>query len=68
VRIPGLKSSDAFVNSVLDEQDVGLAPGFTFGPGNDEYFRLCYAQSNARLREALGRIVVYLDQHADDYR
>jgi aspartate/methionine/tyrosine aminotransferase len=65
VRIPGLNSSDAFVNSVLEEEDVGLAPGYTFGPGNDEYFRLCFAQSPARLKEALERLVRYLDRNAD---
>ena len=68
VRIPGLASSDAFVNGVLDEEDVGLAPGYTFGPENDEYFRLCYAQSTERLREALARIVSYIDRHAAEFR
>ena len=62
-RIAGLKSSLAFVEGVLAEENVGLAPGYTFGPGNDEHFRLCFAQSPARLREALQRIVRYLDRH-----
>ena len=62
--IPGLRSSEAFVNTLLDEEDVGLAPGFAFGPQNDEHFRLCYCQSLARLEEALQRIVRYLERHA----
>ena len=63
-RIPGLGSSLAFVEGVLAEENVGLAPGYTFGPGSDEHFRLCFAQSPARLREALTHIVRYIDRHA----
>ena len=62
-RIRGLKSSEAFVNRVLDEEDVGLAPGFTFGPGNEEHFRLCYAQSHERLAEALDRVVRFTEHN-----
>jgi aspartate/methionine/tyrosine aminotransferase len=63
-RIPGLQSSLAFVEGVLAAENVGLAPGYTFGPGNEEHFRLCFAQSPERLREALQRIVRYIDRHA----
>ncbi len=31
------------------------------GPGNEEHFRLCFAQSHQRLTEALRRIVTYID-------
>ncbi len=62
VRIPGLASSTDFVERLLDEEHVGLAPGYTFGPGNDEFFRLCFAQSHERLEEALRRIVRFLDR------
>ncbi len=64
-RIPGLQSSLAFAQGVLAEENVGLAPGYTFGPASDEHFRLCFAQSPVRLREALQRIVRYIDRHAD---
>ncbi|MGE0482667.1 MAG: pyridoxal phosphate-dependent aminotransferase [Gammaproteobacteria bacterium] len=63
-RVPGLASSLDFVRGVLAEENVGLAPGYTFGPGNESYFRLCYAQSGERLREALRRVVRYLERHA----
>ena len=53
----------AFVQGVLDEEDVGLAPGYTFGPDNESCFRLCFAQSLDRLEEGLDRIVRYLDRH-----
>lgn len=63
-RITGLGSSLTFVAGVLAEENVGLAPGYTFGPGSDEHFRLCFAQSPARLSVALQRIVSYIDRHA----
>ncbi|MGK0170344.1 MAG: aspartate aminotransferase [Gammaproteobacteria bacterium] len=66
-KVRGMRSSLDFVNGVLDEKNVGLAPGYTFGPGNDEYFRLCFAQSKDRLVEALNRIVSYLDQHDNEF-
>ncbi len=62
-RVKGLTDSMAFVQAVLDEEDVGLAPGYTFGPGNEDCFRLCFAQSLERLEEGLERIVNYLDRH-----
>lgn len=66
-RVPGLRSSREFALGVLAEEDVGLAPGYTFGPGSDEHFRLCFAQSPERLREALTRIVRYLDRHGAEF-
>ena len=62
-RVQGLRSSLAFAQGVLEEEDVGIAPGYTFGPGNEAYFRLCFAQSHERLREGLERIVRYIERH-----
>ena len=61
-RVQGMASSLAFAESLLKEHDVGVAPGYTFGPGNEEHFRLCFAQSHQRLTEALQRIVVHIDR------
>ena len=66
-RVQGLRSSLAFVQGVLAEEDVGLAPGYTFGPGNEAYFRLCFAQSHERLREGLERIVRYVERHGNEF-
>ena len=65
VRVPGMRSSLDFAQGLLAECDVGIAPGYTFGPGNDEYFRLCFAQSHERLSLAMGRIRDYLDRHGN---
>ena len=44
-----------------------MAPGYTFGPGSEDHFRVCFAQSNERLEIALHRIVRYLDRHDNDF-
>ena len=62
-RIRGIDSSLAFAQGLLETADVGVAPGYTFGPGNEEHIRLCFAQSHQRLTEALERIVAYVDRH-----
>ena len=54
-------SSLEFAEGLLRDHDVGVAPGYTFGPGNEEHFRLCFAQSHERLTDALQRIVAYID-------
>ncbi len=64
-RVEGLQDSLAFVEGILAEEDVGLAPGYTFGPGNDAHFRLCFAQSHDRLEEGLRRIVRYVERNAN---
>ena len=66
-RLRGLRSSLAFAQGVLAEENVGIAPGYTFGPGNEEYFRLCFAQSHDRLREGLDRIVRYVERHHNEF-
>ena len=66
-RVRGLASSLAFAEALLAEEDVGIAPGYTFGPGNEEYFRLCFAHSHAGLREGLERIVRYIERHDNEF-
>ena len=67
-RLRGMRSSLDFAEGVLAEEDVGVAPGYTFGPGNEEYFRLCFALSHERLREGLERIVRYIECHDDEFQ
>ncbi len=61
-RIRGVTDSMAFAEQLADETKVGLAPGYTFGPGNDEHVRLCFAMSHDRLGEALRRMVQFIDR------
>ena len=66
-RVRGMRSSLAFAQGVLAEEDVGIAPGCAFGPGNEEYLRLCFALSHDRLREGLERIVRYIERHDNEF-
>ena len=59
-KVAGLTDSMAFVQGVLDEEDVGLAPGYTFGPGNESCFRLCFAQSLDRLETGLELSLIHI--------
>ena len=61
-RINGLVDSLEFAQTLLAERDVGIAPGYTFGPGNDDHIRICFAQSHERLREGLTRLVAFVEQ------
>ena len=63
-RIKGLRSSLEFTESLLETENVGVAPGYTFGPTNDDYFRLCFAQSPERLKKALERIVRHVENYS----
>jgi aspartate aminotransferase len=61
-RIEGVTDSLAFARRVVAEAKVGLAAGYTFGPGNEDHVRLCFAIATERLEEALRRLVAVLDR------
>jgi len=54
--VAGLDDSLAFAKRILEETNVGLAPGSAFGPGGEGHMRLCFASSTARLSAALDRL------------
>ena len=64
-RISGIHSSRAFAEALLAEADVGVAPGYTFGPGNDAHIRICHALSHERLEEGLDRLVNFVDRYTN---
>jgi aspartate aminotransferase len=61
-RIKNAGSVLEFCERLADEEKVGVAPGYTFGPGNEEHFRICFALSHDRLREAMTRMVRFIDR------
>ena len=61
-RIRGLRDSLAFARDLLREEDVGLAPGYTFGSGFDSHVRLCFARSPEQLIEGLKRLVRFVER------
>ncbi|MFG1287119.1 pyridoxal phosphate-dependent aminotransferase [Xanthobacter versatilis] len=46
--------------TLVDEANVGLAPGTAFGPGGEGFMRLCFARGDAQLAEASRRLVAWL--------
>jgi aspartate aminotransferase len=61
--IQGLQSSMDFAQDLLAAEDVGVAPGYTFGEGNQQHIRICFARSHDQLREGLNRITRFLDSY-----
>jgi aspartate/methionine/tyrosine aminotransferase len=54
--IDGVTDSRAFAIRLVDEGNVGLAPGSAFGTGAGEGLRLCYARRHDDLHEAVRRL------------
>jgi aspartate/methionine/tyrosine aminotransferase len=51
---------------LVDEANIGLAPGAAFGPGGEGYFRVCYLRSPDQLREAMRRFTTWLRESGGD--
>lgn len=60
--IAGTTDAAAQAKRIVDEANVGLAPGTAFGAGAETFQRLCFARGEESLREAMGRLVDWLDR------
>lgn len=60
--IDGISDTRQFALDLVRQTGVGLAPGTAFGPGGEQYLRLCYARSPDHLEEALRRISAWLPE------
>ena len=49
-------TSDALAEHILEDAGVAVLPGTCFGPASEGYLRLCYANSQNNIREAIKRI------------
>jgi aspartate/methionine/tyrosine aminotransferase len=58
--LEGVKDARAAALQLIDEAGVGLAPGTAFGPGGEDFFRICYARSMAHIEDATQRLVDWL--------
>jgi aspartate/methionine/tyrosine aminotransferase len=47
---------------LVDEANIGLAPGTAFGAAGAGWLRLCFARSPEQIREATRRLVAWLDR------
>lgn len=58
--VDGENDSRALALRLIDETNVGLAPGGAFGPGGEGFLRLCLAGSPKRFEDALARLAPVL--------
>jgi aspartate/methionine/tyrosine aminotransferase len=61
-RVAGVDDSMAFCRRLVQEAKLGLAPGSAFGPEGEGYVRWCFAASDERLSEGIGRLARFLAQ------
>ena len=59
-RIAGVGDSLAFCKQLVREARLGLAPGSAFGPEGDGFVRWCFAASEERLADGVGRLRSFL--------
>ena len=60
LKVAGCADSVGLAKSLLHTAGVGLAPGAAFGAGGEGHLRLCFAQSEERLRTACDRLAAAL--------
>jgi aspartate/methionine/tyrosine aminotransferase len=59
--IDGVRDTRALCLRLVDEANLGLAPGTAFGEAGEGYVRMCFARSEEDLREAALRLTSWLD-------
>lgn len=62
--IEGITDTRRLGLTLVDEANVGLAPGTAFGPGGEAFLRLCFARGEDELREAANRIAEWISRRA----
>ncbi len=60
--IAGHDDSMATAMRLVDEANIGLAPGMAFGPGAESFYRVCYLRSADALEEAMRRLGNWLEK------
>ena len=58
--IDGVLDSEATAIEMVNEAEVGLAPGRAFGAAGEGYFRLCFLRDHRKLEEAAQRLVRWI--------
>jgi aminotransferase len=56
-------TSDEFANALLKEEKVAVVPGTAFGNCGEGFLRISYAYSIDNLKEALGRMKRFVNNH-----
>jgi len=61
--IDGMTDSLATARRIVDEANVGFAPGAAFGATGEGFLRMCYLKEETKLREGLARFSGWLETH-----
>ena len=59
-RVEGETDTRRLAMRLIDEANVGLAPGTAFGAGGEAFLRLCFARNAEQLETAVGRVAKVL--------
>ncbi len=62
--IDGMTNSLDAALRIVDEANVGLAPGMAFGEGAEPYFRVCFLRSPKQLTEAMSRLSTWISANS----
>ncbi len=64
-KIPLKMSSEEFAERLLVEKGVAVVPGNAFGESGEGYVRMAYAVRFDKLKEALQRVVEFVEEHGE---
>ena len=59
-QIEGITDNAKFAREMAEQAKVGIAPGITFDPKMQDWFRICFAKSPKLLNEAFDRMEKFL--------
>jgi aspartate/methionine/tyrosine aminotransferase len=60
--VDGETDTRSLVMRLIDEANVGLAPGTAFGAGGERFVRLCFARNAEQLETAVSRVAAVLSR------
>jgi aspartate/methionine/tyrosine aminotransferase len=60
--VDGETDTRRLVMRLIDEANVGMAPGTAFGAGGERFLRLCFARNAEQLAAAVGRVAAVLSR------
>jgi aspartate/methionine/tyrosine aminotransferase len=64
--IEGMKDSMKTALRIIDEANVGFAPGIAFGRAGEGYLRMCFLKEESKLAEGLERFASWLKSNHPD--
>jgi aspartate/methionine/tyrosine aminotransferase len=60
--IDGISDTASGARRIVDETGVGLAPGSAFGPGGEEFFRMCFNRDSGQFSDAIDRLCDWISR------